>query len=134
MQLVADRFAMHDDERVVDLATGMRVVLKMTRVVAGAAQLQWTARCDLFQRLHHRAIAPLLDYGLVGRFVRFEAWQCGPAWSGAVEAAARARTNAADCLRAAGLAATDSLAVHVRQGSPVVVPDIGGGEVSGDAL
>ena len=130
MQLVADRFAMHDDERVVDLATGMRVVLKMTRVVAGAAQLQWTARCDLFQRLHHRAIAPLLDYGLVGRFVRFEAWQCGPAWSGAVEAAARARTNAADCLRAAGLAATDSLAVHVRQGSPVVVPDIGGGEVS----
>jgi len=130
MQLVADRFAMHDDGRAVDLATGMRVELKMTRVAAGAAQLHWTTRCDLFQRLHHRAIAPLLDYGLVGRFVRFEAWQCGPEWSGAIETAARARTNAAECLRAAALAATDGLAVHVRQGAPVVVPDIGDGEVS----
>src|SRR5207302_1617155 len=38
-------------------------------------------------------------------------------------------TNAAGCLRSAGLAATGSIAVRVGQGSPVVVPDIGGGDI-----
>ena len=128
MQLIADRFAMDDEGRVVDLATGMRVILKTTRVAAPPEQLQWAARCDLFQRLRHRAIAPLVDYGVIGRFVRFEAWQCGPAWSGGAEAAARLRTSAEEFLHAINLATNDGLAVHVRRGAPVAVPDVGGSE------
>jgi len=75
MQLAADRFAVHDDGRAVDLATGTRVVLIVGEIQTAAEQLAWSVRCDLFQRLRHQAIAPLIDYGLLGRTERFEAWQ-----------------------------------------------------------
>src|SRR5260370_42434056 len=87
MRLVADRFASGDDGDAVDLATGARVLF-----VAGSAggvsdQLRWNERCDMLHALGHRAIAPLLDFGLVGQCSRFEAWACGPAGRGPADEA-----------------------------------------------
>ena len=74
MQLMADRFAVHEDGRAFDLATGARVTL-----IAGSAggvsdQLRWTERCASLQGRRHHAQAPLVDIGLVGECSRFEVW------------------------------------------------------------
>jgi DNA-binding NtrC family response regulator/tetratricopeptide (TPR) repeat protein len=93
VQLLADRFIAPDDQdlfdsigkehRVIDLSSGEEVTV-ITSVAGGPSdQLRWTIRCDGFFRLHHRAIAALVDYGLVGQTHRFEAWRCGSAWRGA---------------------------------------------------
>ena len=77
MQLVADRFAVEDDGRVVDLATGALVTLTVGSAGGVTEQLRWAARCDRLRTLHHQAIAPLLDFGVLGETSRFEAWCCG---------------------------------------------------------
>jgi DNA-binding NtrC family response regulator/tetratricopeptide (TPR) repeat protein len=122
MRLTADRFVVHEDGRAVDLATGMRVVLITSRAPAPADQRAWSSRCDRFQRLHHHAIAALFDYGLCGRDERFEAWQCGPAWNGAVDPARRIRRSVAEFLHHVDGAADPVTAVHVRRGVPVAIP------------
>src|SRR4029453_10098943 len=38
-------------------------------------------RCDSLQKLHHPAMARLIDYGVVGQSQRFEAWQSDAATS-----------------------------------------------------
>lgn len=120
MRLVADRFVVYEDGRAIDAATAMRVVLIVTRADRMA---EWTDRCDAMQRIRHQAIAPLIDFGPVGRSERFEAWQCGPHWTGAAAAGASARAAACDFLRAEGFAAAaEDMAVHVRHGAPVVIP------------
>jgi hypothetical protein len=66
MQLVADRFVMSDDGGAVDLASGLRVVLRVMPADA-ATELRWSAQCDAFARVQHQAIAALVDYGAIGR-------------------------------------------------------------------
>ncbi len=103
MQLVADRFAVDEEGRAVDLATGARVTLTIGSAGGVSEQMRWAARCDGLQKLHHRAIAPLIDYGIVGESSRFEAWLCGTRWRGAPEAARSAQDDASRFLRASGL-------------------------------
>ncbi len=77
MQLVADRFAVHEDGRAFDLATGARVTLIVGSAGGVSEQLRWTERCSSRRALCHRAMAPLVDFGLTGESSRFEAWGSG---------------------------------------------------------
>src|SRR4051794_23766732 len=129
MQLVADRFAVHDEGRAFDLATGARVTLVVGSAGGISEQLQWTARCDALHSLRHPAMAPLLDYGLVGEFSRFEAWGCGQVSRGRHDDDA-VRSRAARWLRACGLSTGSerSGAICVAgAGNVVWLPDAGTG-------
>src|SRR5947209_5963469 len=90
VDLVADRFAVSDAQRVVDLATGEPVVLRITSAGGPHDQRRWALRCDEFVKVRHRRMAPLVDYGEIGETQRFEAWGCGLAWTGSHGAAADA--------------------------------------------
>ena len=105
VELVADRFAAAADGRVVDLATGYASVLTIMSAGGPTEQTRWGVRCDLLQKLHHHAIARLVDYGAVGETERFEAWRCGPVWRGARAQAEDVMRRAAAFLRACGLTA-----------------------------
>ena len=85
MRLVADRFASDDKGDAVDLATGARVLLIAGTAGGVSDQLRWNQRCDMLHALGHRAIAPLVDFGLVGECSRFEAWACGSSWRGSAD-------------------------------------------------
>src|SRR6266704_2255961 len=126
MQLVADRFLAHDDGRVFDLVTGDRVVLRIDQAGAAHEQARWSVRCDTLQKLHHRLIAPLIDFGLIGVSRRFEAWRCGTPWAGSPAAAERTSNLASMFLRAAGLTGgTTASADRVCEGidGAVILPD-----------
>jgi DNA-binding NtrC family response regulator len=106
MQLVADRFAMDgvdNDDRAVDLATGARVTLSVGACGGVSEQRRWMARCDALRGLHHRVIAPLVDFGAVGESSRFEAWGCDGRWAGAPEIPGAQHDVAAAILQGAGL-------------------------------
>src|SRR6478736_8123937 len=75
LRLLADRFVMGDMRQAVDLATGSRVIVGLSSSGGEREQQQWALRCDTLQKLHHPAIARLIDYGVVGESRRFEAWQ-----------------------------------------------------------
>jgi hypothetical protein len=60
----------------IDLATGAPVILTIGTAGGAAEQTRWSVRCDWLHRLHHRSIAPLVDFGIVGETSRFEAWCC----------------------------------------------------------
>jgi len=77
MELVADRFAVHDEGGAFDLASGARVTLVVGTAGGVSEQLRWNARCADRHPLRHRVRAPLIDYGLVGECSRFEAWGTG---------------------------------------------------------
>src|SRR5690242_10459300 len=51
MQLVADRFAAHEDGRVFDLSTGALVTLVIGSAGGVSEQLRWVERCDAFRAL-----------------------------------------------------------------------------------
>ncbi len=140
MQLVADRFAMHEDGRAFDLATGARVTITLGSAGGIAEQLRWTERCDVLRTLRHRAVAPLIDFGLVGEHRRFEAWGCGGAWRGDTGAplkGVRAQAEgtlvhaiASRWMRACGLSAGDLSQESLRVGDAgggVWVPTAGSG-------
>src|SRR4051812_48570379 len=124
MELFADRFVMHDDGSAVDLATGRRIELRRVEGIGAdrTAQVRWSVRCDRWLALHHASIARLVDYGLVGRADRFEAWDCGPVWEGSVDEAEQLRGIGARFSSASGLTWTMASAVHTRDGCAVVVP------------
>ena len=99
MQLVADRFVVEDSSdrrecRAIDLATGAGVILTIGSAGSVSEQTQWTLRCDGLHRLHHRSIAPLLDFGIIGESSRFEAWRCGGTWQGSPQVACAVRERA----------------------------------------
>jgi DNA-binding NtrC family response regulator len=124
MECVADRFVETANGEVVDLATGERVLLVVMSAGGETEQRRWMVRCDLFQKLHHPAIALLVDYGLVGEGRRFEAWRCAEPWRGsevAVDGVVRAATA---FLEACDLTADGSLSrtIHRVGPRPVVVP------------
>ncbi len=140
MQLVADRFAVHEDGRAFDLATGARVTITLGSAGGIAEQLRWTERCDGLRTLRHRAVAPLIDFGLVGEHRRFEAWGCGGAWRGDTGAplkSVRAQAEGTSVhaivsrwMRACGLSAGDLSRESLRVGASgggVWVPDAGSG-------
>jgi hypothetical protein len=78
MQLIADRFAVLDEKRTIDLATGRRVDLTMASAGGESEQTAWALRCGERQRFDHPAIAPLVDYGTIGESRRFEALDPAP--------------------------------------------------------
>ena len=134
MQLIADRFVKGDDGGVVDLATGDSVVLTIASAGGCVDQTRWAVRCDALQKLHHPAIASMVDYGAMGESQRFEAWGCGAPWSGAKAEAERALSAASSFLRTCGLTGGDPSrrSVHHWAGRAVVLPDAATG-YPGDA-
>ena len=129
MQLVADRFAVHGDGRAFDLATGARVTLTIGSAGGVAEQMRWTERCGVLRALRHRAMAPLVDFGLVGESSRFEAWGCGGVRGGREDAESR-HAIATRWLRACGLSGGGLSPDAVRSGTDgggVWVPDAGSG-------
>jgi DNA-binding NtrC family response regulator len=132
MQLVADRFVTLDrnGERAFDLATGAQVILVVGSAGGVSEQLRWVDRCDGLRALHHRSIAPLVDFGLVGETSRFEAWVGGPVWDGAAEVAASLCDSVKAYLAAAGLSPGALAPASVRtssEGAAVLLPDAGTG-------
>ncbi len=129
MELVADRFVVANEgvggtaTRALDLATGEDVLL-LTGDGRTDADRAWASRCEWFQRLRHRAIAPLLDYGSWGASQRFEVWRCGAAARGDSGTAKETRTAVGRFLEACGRT-TDAVAtadVHDCGDRYVVVP------------
>ena len=116
MRLVADRFVVDRSERderlamdpAVDLATGARVVLGIGIAGGVSEQTRWTLRCDGLHRLHHRSIAPLLDFGMIGESSRFEAWRCGGTWRGSPDVARDVYARADRFFRSNGLTIGES--------------------------
>jgi DNA-binding NtrC family response regulator/tetratricopeptide (TPR) repeat protein len=131
VELLADRFAMTDTGRVIDLATGESVALTITSAGGPTDQTRWAVRCDTLHRLRHRAIAPLVDYGAIGDAQRFEAWRCGSPWTGVRAQAEQVVRRAAAFLRGCGLT-PGGLSVDAVRCSPdgaVVLPDSEAGYV-----
>jgi len=130
MQLMADRFAIDDRGRALDLATGARVTLTFGTAGGISEQLRWRARCDALHALHHRAIARLVDFGLIGETERFEAWACGPPWRAGAGEARVVFERAERFLRAMSLSSSpfahDRICVNA-SGQGQFVPDAGGG-------
>ncbi|HMD33324.1 MAG TPA: sigma 54-interacting transcriptional regulator [Vicinamibacterales bacterium] len=125
MELFADRFAMHDNDAAIDLATGRRVALRRFDNADGvdrSDQIRWSLRCDHWLSIHHRSVARLIDYGLAGRNARFEAWDGESPWEGSDDEAARTRALATRFLAAAGLTAGVAMTIHARDGVAVAVP------------
>jgi DNA-binding NtrC family response regulator/tetratricopeptide (TPR) repeat protein len=113
MKLVADRFALNESGDAVDLATGARVMLIVEAAGGVPQQLQWNERCETLHATRHPAVAPLVDYGLVGPHSRFEAWACARRWRGAPDEARRVAGRAAAFLRAMNLSIDDRAAALV---------------------
>jgi DNA-binding NtrC family response regulator len=82
VQLVADRFAPRPDGCGIDLATGAPVLLRVGPSHGALEDTRWSLRCDALQRLRHARLAQLVDYGMIGEALRFEAWEEGGRWSG----------------------------------------------------
>ncbi len=116
MHLVADRFAVDDNGRAMDLATGGEVTLRIATTGGVAEQVRWAARCDALWRLQHRALAPLVDYGPIGESSRFEAWSSTGAWRGTATAAALAFDEVRRLLGALGLSQGGTSTASVRTG------------------
>src|SRR5258705_2367383 len=129
MQLVADRFLAHDNGRVFDLITGDRVVLRLDDAGDAHEQARWSVRCDTLQKLRHRLIAPLMDFGLMGASQRFEAWRCGSPWAGSRAEADRTNDLGSRFLRAVGLTAGTGTSDRVCDGTSGagVLPGAGNG-------
>ncbi len=129
VRLVADRFVVDEQGVAIDLATGSRVQLDIATRGAAAETERWAIRCRWFAALHHRSIAPLLDYGPLGEVHRFEAWACEEGWSGSPEAGAQARGHAQAFLRACGLStgAAGDARLGTLDSRPVVVPGAAAG-------
>jgi DNA-binding NtrC family response regulator len=77
VQLFANRFAVTPAGPAIDLSTGEPVSLTIAAAGAPSEQTRWAVRCDALRKLHHRAIARLIDFGAAGDGQRFEAWACG---------------------------------------------------------
>jgi DNA-binding NtrC family response regulator len=115
VELFANRFAIVDERRAIDLATGRHVLLMAASAGDPSEARRWAVRCDVLHKLQHRCLARLVDYGSIGRSERFEAWSCGPAWTGAREPALQIRMRAESFLHACGFANGSEGAGSVRQ-------------------
>jgi len=132
VELVADRFLVAADRTVRDLSTGWPVELIVSVAGGVAEQARWADRCHRFAALHHRSIAPLIDYGQLGDVHRFEAWGCRGAWTGDPRAAERAVRLSRLFFQASGLVDAQLGCDDVRALSPdadhaVVLPSAAAG-------
>src|SRR5437762_2265827 len=129
VKLLVDRFAVVDTTRVVDLATGDPIVLTIASAGGSPGQRQWALRCDTLLKLRHRSMAQLVDYGAIGETQRFEAWRCGPVWTGSHGVADAAVVRVTTFLRRCGLTAGATHATNVRQSvdGPIVMLDASAG-------
>lgn len=107
-QLIAYRFGAIDDRRAIDLATGLPVRLIVEEIGDAGAQHRWVVRCDALHALRHRALVPLIDYGVIGRHQRFEAWSGDAVASVGAPLSRAAVLRATTFLRACGLSAPDA--------------------------
>jgi hypothetical protein len=82
VQLVADRFAVDDRGRSIDLASGAPVRLVWSSAGGVSEQAEWATRCARFAALTHPSIARLVDYGVCGEGRRVEAWCVSGVWRG----------------------------------------------------
>ena len=128
VQLFADRFVItgsaEREHRAIDLSTGAAVIVLTSSAGGASDQVRWSIRCDRFFRLRHRSIARLVDYGLVGQAMRFEAWRCGERWRGSRGAASGALAQVTIFLHAIGT--TDGAIslddIRTDAGRPVLLP------------
>jgi DNA-binding NtrC family response regulator/tetratricopeptide (TPR) repeat protein len=124
VELVADRFVVNDHRTAIDLSSGDRMELLVSAAGVAAEQRRWASRCERLLHVRHRAIAPLVDYGVIGETRRFEAWRCDRRWVGTPARAGWAIRAATLFLRANGLS-TGAITPEVMRehgGDPVVVP------------
>ena len=135
MQLMADRFAIDDRGRALDLATGARVTLTVGTAGGISDQMRWNARCDALHALHHPAIAHLVDFGLTGESSRFEAWACASPWRRDSSEARVVYERADRFLRATSCSSStfkrDQIGLDA-VGRGRFVPDLGSGYPSGE--
>jgi DNA-binding NtrC family response regulator len=128
VQLFADRFVItggaEREHRAIDLSTGLGVTVLTSSAGGASDQARWSVRCDWFFRLRHRFIARLVDYGLVGQAMRFEAWRCGEPWRGSRRAASGALAQVTIFLHAIGHTdgAVSADDMRTDAGRPVVLP------------
>lgn len=73
--LIADRFVALTPTRWFDLGTGERALLRVEPLAAMDAQASWADRCALLCGLWHPALAPCIDFGVIGDTHRFEAYR-----------------------------------------------------------
>src|SRR5438094_350155 len=137
MKLMADRFAIDERGRALDLATGARVMVTVATSGGTSEQVRWRARCDTLHALHHGAIAPLVDFGLIGESSRFEAWACGGPWRATADDAHAVHDRAERFLRAMSLSSSSFARDRIRlraTGQGQLVPDAGSGYPSEEQL
>ena len=128
MQLFADRFVItagaEREHRAIDLSTGRAVTLLTSSAGGVSDQVRWSVRCDRFFRLRHRFLARLVDYGLAGQSMRFEARRCHERWRCSRRAASEALAQVTIFLHAIGN--TDGAIslddVRTDAGRPVLLP------------
>src|SRR5437016_1921930 len=123
MRLFADRFIVSASGTTIDLASGECAFVKVSASPGPAEQTRWASRCERFFRLRHRGIAPLVDYGLVGSGLRFEAWQIGNGQRCSGTAPAAAVDRAQRFLRASRLMFRGSGEIFTSDSGSVIVPD-----------
>jgi len=95
--VIADRFA-QDAGGWLDLATGARIRLRVIEGGTRAAQVAWSAQCEVLATLRHPAAAPLLDFGAIGDRL-FEAYATGPAPASSAKRSESVLAHAAQFLR-----------------------------------
>jgi DNA-binding NtrC family response regulator/tetratricopeptide (TPR) repeat protein len=136
VHLVADRFAVEDDGRAMDLASGTQILLTVRTAGGTFDQLRWTVRCDTLHALHHRNIARLVDFGLVGETSRFEAWVCGTPFVGSREQVRSIAAAASRFFQFAGMTMDSRMAPAIHEGptGPVFVPGDGTGYPDGSSV
>ncbi len=78
LDIVADRFVRVRDTWI-DLGTGRLTTLRIVAAGTPNDQLLWNSFCAALANLRHPLINPLIDYGLIGRDRRFEAYALCPA-------------------------------------------------------
>jgi transcriptional regulator with AAA-type ATPase domain len=122
VELFANRFAITDEGRAIDLSTGREVHLTVTSAGGPSDERRWAVRCDTLRKLHHRSIARLVDYGPVAEGKRFEAWDCGAPWTGARDAARQTALHAATFLDACALSRCHEPMLRQSVTEPIVLP------------
>jgi DNA-binding NtrC family response regulator/tetratricopeptide (TPR) repeat protein len=80
--LVADRFV-PSGRHWIDIATGERVSLRVEQAGTTDDQFAWSLHCETLANLRHDLVNPLIDFGMLDRERRFEAYRrCGPVRAG----------------------------------------------------
>ncbi len=73
--LLADRFLRSIHGVTVDLASGGEVTIRVARTGSPSEQERWAARCAALYGCRHPHLVELVDFGLIERHDRFEAYR-----------------------------------------------------------